>query len=640
MPSSPASERRRLPSLTGGRRILTPHQVATCLVLELAFGFYLWTAGTSAQISFGHSDTDVYNLLTTALLHGHTFLPLHVPAGLLHAGNPYDPAQNGPYNMGLIHDLAFRGGRLYSPWGPTPVFTLFMPFRLTGLRMSQTLAVVLFAFVGLVCAVKLMHVLVRRFVPAAPNWLLTAATVALALTNVVPFMLRRPAQYEVAISCGYCFEMAGLLLVAMAVLAEPARIRRLAWGSLCLGLAMGARLSLAAGGLVAVAAAVHLIRHRGAGRRVVIAALGPIAACLLLLGLYNAVRFGSFGNFGEKYQLAGLDQFTMPVDQLSYLPPGLFSYLLMPARFAFTFPHVFLQTTALYPGSFPFNYAGSPGGWPAEPAGGLFPTMPLTLLLALVPWRWRRAPAERQALAVAGGLAVLGLAIMVLLALALWGTTQRYEVDYASLFLIAATILWALLVVSLRGRRALRRVAAGVGVALAAFGALVGVAVSFSGYYPVLRTGYPGVWSTLQDVTSPFAAVAAKLAGRAVIAEVDSPFPVDLPHQNLATTDDGGAGTWLGGGPVEVDVVAPAADRLKLHALALLGPGVTLAQAPRVRVISAGGAVSTTPVTDLHIGMPIRLSIGLNRLRIELEGPGITGIAAEKVYLGSMSLGR
>src|SRR5690349_12412224 len=73
---------------------LTRHRIAIFIVLVLALAFYMWTAYTAARFTFSRNNGDVYNLLTTAFLHGHAYLPLAVPGGLLHLRDPYDPAQN------------------------------------------------------------------------------------------------------------------------------------------------------------------------------------------------------------------------------------------------------------------------------------------------------------------------------------------------------------------------------------------------------------------------------------------------------------------------------------------------------------------------------------------------------------------
>ncbi len=63
-----------------------------------------------------------------------------------------------------------------------------------------------------------------------------------------------------------------------------------------------------------------------------------------------------------------------------------------------------------------------------------------------LPGLWlERRPGERRALIVAGGLAALGRVIVLPLSFALLATTQRYEVDFATLLLMPAFVIWALL---------------------------------------------------------------------------------------------------------------------------------------------------------------------------------------------------
>ncbi len=335
---------------------------------------------------------------------------------------------------------------------------------------------------GLLAAVALLHLMIRRLLPRTPDWLLVVATIGLALTNVAPFLLRRPAQYEVAISAGLCFEMLGLLAVLSAVWASPVRLWRLALGSLCLGLAIGARPTLVIGGAAALAAVLYLRHHGPGGRGIAVQALVPFIVCGFLLAGYNQVRFGSPGEFGQRYQLAGLDVTKKPTAQLSYLAPGVFTYLLVPPRVALTFPHFFLMNDTEYPGTLPDGYTGTPSGGIAEPTGRMFPTMPITLLILALPVLWRRRREdETPALLFASGLGLLSLAVVFLLAIALWGTTQRYEMDFASLALLGAFLVWALLLQ--RSRRLMtRRTVAAVGLVLSVFGAAVGTAVSFTGY--------------------------------------------------------------------------------------------------------------------------------------------------------------
>ena len=121
------------------------------------------------------------------------------------------------------------------------------------------------------------------------------AAVAVALANTAPFVLRRPAIYEQALTAGYCFSAAASLAVGVGVYGERRSLRRIGLGSLCVGLAAGCRPNL--GELprrrAAPGAGPTLWRAGGPGLRSAAIVLGPFAACIVVLGIYNVARFGS-----------------------------------------------------------------------------------------------------------------------------------------------------------------------------------------------------------------------------------------------------------------------------------------------------------------------------------------------------------
>jgi hypothetical protein len=609
------------------------------IVLGLTLAFYMWTAASSVPISFPTKSDgtyqDVYNQLTSAFLHGHTALAVKVPAGLLRLGNPYNPAENAPYQA-AFHDYSFYKGHLYSSWGPTPALTLFLAVRLTGRMMSDSFAVAFYMFAGLVCAVALLHLLVRRFLPGTPNWMLVVATAGLAVTNVGPFLLRRPWQYEVAISSGYCFEMAGLLLMASAALAPRVRRWRLACGSLCLGLAVGGRPDLAAGGIVAVAVVAYLIRRRREPLAIAAFGLGPILVCAALLAAYNYVRFNSVTEFGVSYSLASFDVRGMPSDQLSYVPPGVFSYLLLPPTVELTFPHVFLRTDTAYPFSLPRLYTGGAAGWPAEPTGGLLPTMPVTLLLLALPvlfWRFRGT--DRQALVVAGGFTILGLAVVGLLSYAIWGTTQRYEVDYATFFLLAAFVVWAVLLGRSRPKSIRRRITAVVGSVLTTVGAAIGIALSFNGYLNFLYSNHPGTYRTLEDVTSPVATLVTMVNERPALVRVDGPSPLG-PYGRGNFGGPTAPRMSLGEGKVTITILSPGVERAELLATVSRGLQPPSTGPVPILVLSTGQPPRLVPVSRGPLRLPIRLNWGLNRITLDTLVPD--PVAPPQLYLDDLSL--
>jgi hypothetical protein len=503
---------RHLPRLRVGMSRTDAGLLATVL---LAGAFYFWTAATSIPFDFASHQTDVYNLLTDGFLQGHTYLPVTPPAGLLALPNPYDPTANELYRglvpvpgapQGSLHDLSLYKGHLYAYWGALPALALFLPERLLPIgELPQSLGVAIYSTLALAFAVLLLRLLVRRLLPAAPAWAVIAGAAGLAFGSAVPFILRAPNVYEIAIAAGACFLAAGLYLLARGSLRPAARLRTLALGSLFLGFAFNARPPLLLCGGVLLALLILLSRRsRQLGysrRRLTVVLLGPFAACLLLTGAYNYQRFGSPVQYGIRYQLAGVESRRYAFFSLSYLPPGAYNYVLAPPRLALAFPYVFLPPPPSYPGHLPAGYVL------LEPTGGLLPSTPIVLFLAALPWLWRgerRGEHRRELPAIVAGMGLLGGCVLLGVAFTVYGTTQRYEVDFDALLILAGVLSWLALLVHVRTR--LRRRAVAVAGALAlAWGAFCGVALSFTGEHNLLQEKHPALFADLEDITSPIA---------------------------------------------------------------------------------------------------------------------------------------
>jgi hypothetical protein len=169
-----------------------------------------------------------YNLLANGYLSGQLSLSILPAPELLALPDPYDPITNARFRL---HDATLFNGRYYLYFGPTPALLLFAPFRLaTSLDFPQSLAVALFCSVGLLFVFLLLRFLAVQFLPKPPSiWLQLAGMWALAFCSVAPFLLRRPAMYEVAISCGYALVFASLYCFATGSLVARRRIGRRHW---------------------------------------------------------------------------------------------------------------------------------------------------------------------------------------------------------------------------------------------------------------------------------------------------------------------------------------------------------------------------------------------------------------------------
>jgi len=491
--------------------------VALCAVFTLAAAFYLWTAGTTSPISLHGGGADPYNQLANAFLH----LRLSVgrpPAGLLALRDPYNPERNVSF-QGLtsvlhlgIHDFSLFHRKLFLTWGPAPAVVLLVPLQLLGFEPTASLTVSIFAIAGLGFAIATLRVVLRQ-VGDVPIWMCVLAAFTLALASTVPFVLRRPAIYEEEICGGYCFVMAGIWLAICALAARQASLARLVLMSLCFGLAIGSRptLAFAAVMLVLVFLFLRKVRPR---RGLLISLAMPLGICAVLLLAYNQARFGDPFENGADYQLSGINQYAAHFDRFSYVPPGLWFYWVSPPRTAVAFPFIFLTPPPLsYPGSLPGLYPKA-----VEQTGGLLPMSPIVVFLVVLPWLRRRRPDALGRLALPLlALAAAGMAGILFLTYVFFSTTERYEVDFTTLLLLGALAGWLAVANGARGwsRRAVR---AGGGL-LATWGCIAGLATSFTGYYNLLALNHPQTWELLQQISSPLSRAIVTLEGHPVLAE-------------------------------------------------------------------------------------------------------------------------
>ena len=585
------------------------------IVLAGAF-FYEWTAHSSIQ----GAGPSYYWMLAGSFLHLHTFLPIAVPKAFERLSDPYNPVLNSSFGF---HDLAYHGGHLYLTWLPTPVLALYLPARLLGIELADVTAIPMFSISALVFAVLLLRLLVRRYLPATPKWMVLAAACVLAFGTAVPFVLRRPAMWEVAVTSGACFMLAALYLLARGLDRRGPRLWHLALASLCCGLAIGARPSLLPGALFFIAATAML-----AGRRILterrqqlhaLALLGPITFCLVLIALYNIQRFGSPTDVGLHWQLAGAEQLHYKVRDIAWLWPGMYDYLLAPPRIALTFPHIFLMAWPHFPFT---NFPPTPASYTGvEPTGGVVPTAPIVLFIGVIGLLWRRRSAVGEAVPlVAAALAVVGLITMAGVAVSIWGTTERYEVDFDIMLILAGLLAWmGLYAVAKR-----RRLVAILGAVAALWSCVVGVAISLSGYENLLDGNHPALFAALEDITSPLATLATMVVGHPVIARVQSAAGVSQTV-TYTTLGAGMSNTFLGDGPVTIVVDAPGSSDTSLTADIAAGPTDPTIKTVGIIIRSPGRRPSRWRETAGSVALPVHLHWGLNRIVLTMAGPHPVG---------------
>jgi hypothetical protein len=579
--------------------------VAFCAAVGL---YYFWTARSSGRVGALTSGDGYYNLLADAFLHGQLHLVTEPSKALLALPNPYDPAAS---NGLRLHDLSLYKDHYYLYWGPSPAVVLFMPLSVIGIQIAQSTAVALFAFVGFCFSIAVLRVLVARFAPGAPRWMVGAAALALAFGNALPFTLRRPEVYEVAITAAFCFCFISLYLVVTALRGDDVNRRRLAAASVFIGLAVGSRPTMLVPALALVGLAFwlwHRSSDKADGARILAAVIGPLAVIGLLLGAYNMLRFGSPFEFGQRYQLAYTELSKKASNQLSYAPPGFWYYLFSPPELTLRFPFIQLAPRGgSYPLPTPNAYTG------LAQVSGLLVSVPFTLFAfaGLVVTRGR----ARVTLAI---LCAIAVTILFFTSIALWGATMRYEVDFASLLLIAAAVGW--LVWAQRLDRLPRKLLVGAGTCLIAWGVVFGVASGMTGYYDSLRRGSPATYNRFERYTAFVPTLGSRIKGRPVLLSATLSFG-DVVDR------DRGAGV----GTLEIPLLAGTQADLVLasgsarpYGLLLSGVPIRRSRAAAKISVFVPQTGSTQVITARSFPprvVPLKFKRGLNHIVIAASAP-------------------
>ena len=618
LPGGDAKSRRawlpaRLRHRPSGRALwLTPIVGATLL-------FYYWTGTTEGNaIRFG-TQSDWYNRLGDAFLHGHLSLLTRPPSALLALRNPYTAWRHPQFLQ--YWDLALYHGHFYVTWGPTPVLTLLLPWRILHLgAMPLNLAVIIFCSAAFLCSVALLLFLVDSFLPGLRSWRLATAVVALGCSSVLPFLLRQPTTYELALASAYCFAMLAGYLLATGGLAGRFRPWRLALGSLCIGLAAGARPGVVFEGLLALALWWWVVRRDGLRRlreRAVAGSLiiGPCLVVVVLLLAYNALRFGSVFQQGYPYTLDRWDP-TTPALRLSYLLPGLHNYVLSSVRWTYAFPYLTLS----WHGSF------APGLPPSELTSGILATTPILFAIPIGVWLLLRR--SRELAVVVIGLLGTGVLVMCFASVAVGASSMRYEADFIPFLLLAALVSWLALA---RLRFPWRRLCGVLGALAIVYGAVVGLAISITGYYDALRSDDPATYWDLASATSVLPTVASSVGGHPVLARVVAP----IVGANGAPAATGDTGTqrigstrfYLSG--TEIDVIAPSQTTRWLTASFDPPPGIAIV------IFRNGDNSGERPLHgNVTISALVPLDRGLNRIQLLPAGTIGSGPSHEIVMSG------
>ncbi len=357
---------------------------------------YVWFA-TGGAYQF-RSSTNYYDWLADAFLAGQVHLKIAPAPELLALPDPYDPEQHFHYR---VPDLSLYDGKYYLYFGPVPGVLHAIWKGLTGRALPENLMQVVFGLGACFWFWHLARELRDRAFPEVSDRWVVLVYVGHALGGVALYLQARPFSHHEIILAGSFFTLAGFFWWMRGLAGGRYATWHLALAGFLFGCAIGSRMTMfgyALGVALVLAWAWLHGPERGTATRRLLAFGSPLAGIVALLLLYNYVRFGSFIEFGLKYQLIGIKGVTLAF-QPHLIPVNLDAYLLFTPELIPYFPFLWSRG------------AGAPGWALDPPFASLLLLSPLILLaplaIGLLTPRWRRPSPDVRAFVVAGTIGIV-----------------------------------------------------------------------------------------------------------------------------------------------------------------------------------------------------------------------------------------
>lgn len=419
-------------------------RVRHAIILVLLF--YLWVAGSKTfNFSMDHGGAKnyiSYNHVAEALIAGKAELLIKPNPRLETLNDPYEPRERGSLGW---HDASYYKGKYYSYFGVVPAAILYAPFKfLTGGSIPDRFASVFFMFGSFFFSILILLNVKNYYFPKVERWKLIVSTLVLGIANAAPYIVREDnGIYHVAIAGALFFVMGMIYFFSKSLKESLPQIKFIVLGSLFLGLAAGCRPGAIPCAIILPLVFLELKKKKLEKEKLVkyfYAVFVPFSICILLLALYNYIRFDNPFDLGGRYQLGVLNCLNSEAFALDNLLPNIYFTFFHPFKFSSTFPYVHMIPLHLP------KFLSYPDYYYREFTIGAFYSAPFILLTFFLPLVDKLflavKPTSKGFPRLDFTLVMIPGLINVLVLLLVPFVTLRYVADFLQYLLLAACIVW------------------------------------------------------------------------------------------------------------------------------------------------------------------------------------------------------
>ena len=238
-----------------------------------------------------------------------------------------------------------------------------------------------------------------------------------------------PRFYEVPISSGLFFSITGINFVLLAFFNEKTNFKNIFIGCLCLALSVACRPTYIFSSLIIIPFILkrfieNLKNKKDIVKNVLVVAI-PYLTVGILLMYYNYIRFGSFFEFGAKYQLTVNDMLHLS-NRFATIWTGLICSLFSIPNFIPNFPFISNHNNLIT--FYGYYYI-------ENMVGGLFILVPICFWIFKFPFILKKI--NNKELIVFITMLIFDGFLICILSVIMGGSMQRYIVDYGWMFVLA-----------------------------------------------------------------------------------------------------------------------------------------------------------------------------------------------------------
>jgi len=414
---------------------------------------YVWII-TIGRIDTWPSGKNYYWMLSQAFQQGKTHLLVEPNPELLKLENPYDYRMRK--DLEYLWDTTLSNGKYYLYWGPVPAVLGVIVSLITSKPVTDTGLVFFFVIGNALFSILLLRDIYKEYTLSA--WVFWGGVLAATVNIPLIWMLTRPKFYEVSISGGQFFLMAGFFAMFRAFRPRLPYKGYIALSAIAFGLAGATRINLLPSVVflaIVIFWRIYIINRKEISESIpaFAAAILPLALIACSLFWYNYDRFGSIFEFGHRYQLTGpsLTANYKDISSVKYIIPNLYTYFFRPPSLSHNFPFLTIPwiKSEMWPSfiHLPEHY------YYTEPVAGIIIIVPLIGLAALLLMRlfWLFINGE---LSLPGnkevtfnslfswfGFSMLGyVAIQMLILLIFINSAMRYLLDISPALMVLSTM--------------------------------------------------------------------------------------------------------------------------------------------------------------------------------------------------------